>query len=70
MRWVKSVFISWKKKKKKTLMGMIEPRGEEMLQEKVERITAVLVLEWMSVGGIQYTGKGLSLTSSRTVHPW
>ena len=69
MRWVKSVFISWKKKKKK-LMGMIEPRGEEMLQEKVERITAVLVLEWMSVGGIQYTGKGLSLTSSRTVHPW
>lgn len=56
--------------KKKKLMGMIEPRGEEMLQEKVERITAVLVLEWMSVGGIQYTGMGLSLTSSRTVHPW
>lgn len=63
-------FHKLEEKKKKTLMGMIEPRGEEMLQEKVERITAVLVLEWMSVGGIQYTGKGLSLTSSRTVHPW
>lgn len=70
MRWVKSVFVNWKKKKKKkTLMGMIEPRGEEILQEKW-RITAVVVLEWMSVGGIQDTGKGLGLASSRTVHPW
>ena len=35
----------------------------------MERITAVVVLEWMSVGEIQYTGKGLGLARSRTVHP-